>query len=319
MTKRPTITSVADVPNNAGAINTNLEALRDGFDNTLSLDGSTPNAMGADLDLNSNDVLNGATINAANVVVAGINLTDQVALAKASAAAALVSEGLADADATQTAADRIQVAADLVSTNQDTLDTAADLVLTNQDTIDTAADVLESEDSNLEANDWANRAEDSLTRTFLNGVGTNRAAGNYSTLHYEAKTRADEILTNADAIATAADVILAEASKAAAAISETNAAASYDSFDDRYLGAKATAPTLDNDGAAILTGALYFDTVSDDMQVWDSAAWVAAYVSLSGALLATNNLSDLTNASTARIALDVDQAGTAIAMSIALG
>jgi len=59
----------------------------------------------------------------------------QATLAAASAAAALVSEGLADADATATAAD-------LVATNQDTIDTAADLVATNQDTIDTAADLV---------------------------------------------------------------------------------------------------------------------------------------------------------------------------------
>ena len=29
-------------------------------------------------------------------------------------------------------------------------------------------------------------------------------------------------------------------------------------FDDRYLGAKSSAPTVDNDGDALITGALYF-------------------------------------------------------------
>ena len=38
------------------------------------------------------------------------------------------------------------------------------------------------------------------------------------------------------------------------------AAASYDSFDDRYLDAKAADPTLDNDGNALLVGALYYNT-----------------------------------------------------------
>ena len=33
-----------------------------------------------------------------------------------------------------------------------------------------------------------------------------------------------------------------------ASTSETNAAASYDSFDDRYLGTKSSDPTLDKDG-----------------------------------------------------------------------
>jgi len=49
-----------------------------------------------------------------------------------------------------------------------------------------------------------------------------------------------------------------------------------------------------------VSGALYFNTSDNIMYVWDGATWLAAYASLSGALLASNNLSDLTNASTAR-------------------
>jgi hypothetical protein len=63
------------------------------------------------------------------------------------------------------------------------------------------------------------------------------------------------------------------ADAAAAAASATAAAASYDSFDDRYLGAKATAPSLDNDGNALVAGALYWNTVSNAMQVWSGSAW----------------------------------------------
>ena len=66
----------------------------------------------------------------------------------------------------------------------------------------------------------------------------------------------------------------AAASASSAATSEANAAASYDSFDDRYLGAKASATTVDNDGDALITGALYFNSTSDDMWIWDGAAWV---------------------------------------------
>jgi len=83
----------------------------------------------------------------------------------------------------------------------------------------------------------------------------------------------------------------AAASEAAAATSETNAAASeaaaalsYDSFDDRYLGPKASDPTLDNDGNALLTGALYWNTTSGNMMVYDGAAWqmLEAFPSISG-------------------------------------
>jgi len=68
----------------------------------------------------------------------------------------------------------------------------------------------------------------------------------------------------------------AATSEGNAATSESNAAASassaatlYDNFDDRYLGAKATDPTLDNDGDALIDGALYFDTANNVMKVYD--------------------------------------------------
>jgi hypothetical protein len=41
------------------------------------------------------------------------------------------------------------------------------------------------------------------------------------------------------------------------------------------------------------------------MKVYEGSAWVAAYASLSGALIASNNLSDLVNAATARTNLGV--------------
>jgi len=62
-------------------------------------------------------------------------------------------------------------------------------------------------------------------------------------------------------------------SATAAAASATAAAASYDSFDDRYLGAKSTPPTVDNDGNALITGAIYWDTVSNQMFAWSGSAW----------------------------------------------
>ena len=97
------------------------------------------------------------------------------------------------------------------------------------------------------------------------------------------KSYVDSILGSATAASASAD---------AAAISETNAAASYDSFDDRYLGAKASEPTVDNDGDALLTGALYFNSTSDDLWVWDGAVWTQGSFT-AGSLLA-NVVEDVT-------------------------
>jgi hypothetical protein len=85
----------------------------------------------------------------------------------------------------------------------------------------------------------------------------------------------------------------ASTSETNAAASAAAAAASYDSFDDRYLGAKSTAPTVDNDGNALLVGALYWNTGVSALYIYDGAAW-AFYGS-------------------------PDPAGTGVAMAIALG
>ncbi len=49
----------------------------------------------------------------------------------------------------------------------------------------------------------------------------------------------------------------------------TAAEAALDEFTDLYLGAKASDPTLDNDGNALQDGALYFDTTDNVMKVYD--------------------------------------------------
>ena len=78
--------------------------------------------------------------------------------------------------------------------------------------------------------------------------------------------------SNTDA-ATKAYVDAVAGSATAAAAAQAAAEAAYDSFDDRYLGAKSSAPTLDNDGNALLTGAIYFNTTANKMYVYNGSAW----------------------------------------------
>lgn len=72
--------------------------------------------------------------------------------------------------------------------------------------------------------------------------------------------------------------VAAAASETAAAASAAAAAATLDDFDDLYLGAKAVAPTLDNDGDALVDGALYWNTVSKRLFAYDTgtASWIDA-------------------------------------------
>jgi hypothetical protein len=104
----------------------------------------------------------------------------------------------------------------------------------------------------------------------------------YSARHYAAKVEQFDSNASDSADAAAASASSASTSATNAASSETNAAASasaaaatFDLFDDAYLGAKASDPSVDNDGDALADGALYFDTTNDVMKVYDlgSTTW----------------------------------------------
>ena len=77
--------------------------------------------------------------------------------------------------------------------------------------------------------------------------------------------------TNAANSATAAatSATNAENAKTAALAAQAAAEAALDTFDDDFLGAKASDPSADNDGNALTDGALYFDTTNNVMKVYD--------------------------------------------------
>lgn len=79
--------------------------------------------------------------------------------------------------------------------------------------------------------------------------------------------------------------IAAAASAVTAGNAATSAVSAYDQFDDRYLGAKSSDPSVDNDGNALITGALYFNSSVGEMRVRTSGGtWAAAYIPAEGYL-----------------------------------
>ena len=92
-----------------------------------------------------------------------------------------------------------------------------------------------------------------------------------------AQTAAETAETNAETAETNAGN-----SATAAASSATAAAASADAFDDIYLGAKSSAPSVDNDGDALTTGDQYFNTSANQLNIWNGSAWQIAAISASG-------------------------------------
>ena len=95
-----------------------------------------------------------------------------------------------------------------------------------------------------------------------------------------AESLASEVVSTAKAVIATDKAAIATtkasealASKNAASTSETNAAASLDAFDDRFLGSFSSAPTVDNDGDALATGTLYWNSASSRMYAWTGSVW----------------------------------------------
>lgn len=89
MSKQPTLTDLTSILNAGPVINNNNDEIQTAFDNTLSRDGSTPNQMNADIDLNGHDLLNVNTIQALNFNFNGLDFQGLVDQANAAAIAAL--------------------------------------------------------------------------------------------------------------------------------------------------------------------------------------------------------------------------------------
>jgi len=146
----------------------------------------------------------------------------------------------------------------------------------------------------------------------VDAAAASTSATNAATSASAASASASAASSSASAASSSASTASTQASNAStsatnAAIAQTAAEsardatlAAYDSFDDRYLGAKTSDPSVDNDGNALVAGALYFNSASAVMKLYTGSAWVAAYVSGGSFLAAANNLSDVANTSTAR-------------------
>ena len=117
----------------------------------------------------------------------------------------------------------------------------------------------------------------SATTSATNAAASETAAQTAQTAAETAQAAAETAETNAETAQTAAETAKtgAETAKTAAETAQTAAETALDSFDDRYLGAKSTDPTVDNDGDALIDGALYFDTTNNVLKVYDlgNTAW----------------------------------------------
>jgi hypothetical protein len=157
--------------------------------------------------------------------------------------------------------------------------------------------------SNADIGKWAllvdaAAASSSATAAAGSASAAASSASTASTQATNASNYATAASTSASNASTSASAAAADAASAASALAQTLTA--YDNFDDRYLGAKSSDPSLDNDGNALVAGALYFNTTLPGMKVYTGSAWVIAYSSGAGLLQVANNLSDVASTATSR-------------------
>ena len=78
MAKQPTLTTLSSGYYSTETLTANFEAIQSFFDNTVSRDGSSPNTMAGDLDMNSNDIVNVGDLDTATLTINGIDVTNVI-------------------------------------------------------------------------------------------------------------------------------------------------------------------------------------------------------------------------------------------------
>ena len=141
----------------------------------------------------------------------------------------------------------------------------------------------------------AANAAASATAAAASATAAATSENNAATSASAASTSASNAASSATSASTAAINAQAEASTATTAkndaVTAKNAAeTALDSFDDRYLGSKSSAPSVDNDGNTLLDGALYWDTTLNSLRVYDlgNTAWNTIANAANVATVATN-------------------------------
>ncbi len=170
---------------------------------------------------------------------------------------------------------------------EDALDRATIQIQQLQEAVDRSAKlpITSSADADALVADIIALADDQAN---IDIVATNITSVNTAATNIAAIIAAPTQATNAAASALAASgsASAAAASESAAAASAAAAAASLDNFDDRYLGAKSSDPTVDNDGNPLVVGALYYRTTTPiGMKVYDGSQWLEASAAQQAALI----------------------------------
>lgn len=230
-----------------------------------------------------------AATSASTATTAATTATSQATAAASSASSAATSASSAGSSATN-AASSASSASTSATAAASSANSAATQATNASNSATSAAGSATSATSSANA---ASASQTAAATSATNAASSATAAASSATTASTAATTATTQATNAASSASSASTSATNAASSAsaasvsasdAAASAASAAALLDNFDDRYLGPKSSAPTVDNDGNALVTGALYFDTTSGKMRVYTSTGWVDASAASQAAL-----------------------------------
>ena len=103
-----------------------------------------------------------------------------------------------------------------------------------------------------------------------------------------ASTHTDAVQTASDRVAVAADKVIVIDAKNIAVAAKDVTVESADKVQEIFLGAKASDPTVDNQGNPLVTGVMYFNTVSGTLRIWNGTVWTLGAFSVAGAVVSVN-------------------------------
>jgi chemotaxis protein histidine kinase CheA len=227
--------------------------------------------------------LNNVYICVADAVV-GDSLTDTdhfELLVDAVSAASSATAAAASATTATTKASEAATSATNAATSETNAATSASTATTKASEASTsatnaAASATTASTKASEASTSATNAATSASAAATSATNAATSETNAATSATNATTKASEASTSATNAATSATA--AQTAQTAAEAAQTAAETAADNFDDTYLGAKSSDPSVDNDGDALNAGDLYFNTTSNVLKVYNGSAWQDAAV-----------------------------------------
>ena len=228
---------------------------------------------------NANSAFYELIVDAAAAASSATSAASSASAAAASAATATTQAGNASTSATNSAnsATSSAASASTATTQAGLATTAATNAATSETNAGTsatnaAASASSASSSASTATTQATNASNSATSAASSASTATTQATNAAASASTATTQA----TNASNSATTATTQATNASNSAtaAAASAASAASLLDTFDDTYLGSKASDPAVDNDGDPLTPGDLYFNNSSNTLKYYTGSTWL---------------------------------------------